>query len=188
MLGPVANELGWIRDNEAALFTSNIEQLKRIPAMDGPTFTFAHFFPPHPPYLFDRDGNLHSEDLFDDTDRVLYIEQLIWVNRSISGAIDRILEQAKDRSVIVVLSDHGSASLGNTSDPYRFKERSSNLIAIHLPEICDRSGLYPTLTPVNILRLVFDGCLGTEFGLLEDRSFWTSPKETDFTPLQDMLK
>ena len=107
---------------------------------------------------------------------------------SISGAIDRILEQAKDRSVIVVPSDHGSGSLGNTDDPYRFKERSRNLIAIHLPETCNRSGLYPTLTPVNILRLVFDACLGTEFGLLEDRSFWTSPKETDFSPLQDLLK
>ena len=188
MLGPIANQTGWIRDNEAAIFTGNIEQMKMIPTLDGSSFTFAHFFPPHPPYLFDRFGNLYDEDLFDDADRELYVEQLIWVNKSISDAIDRILEQAKDRSVIVVLSDHGPASLAATSDPYRFKERSRNLIAIHLPDTCEQNGMYPTITPVNILRLVFDSCLGTEFGLLEDKTFWTSPKKRDFTPLQDVLQ
>ena len=188
MLGPVANELGWVRDNDAAIFTSNIEHLKRIPEMEGPKFTFAHFYPPHPPYLFDRQGNLYGNDLGDDTDRELYVEQLIWVNKSIANAIDNILEQAKDRSVIVVMSDHGPQSLEGTQDPYRFKERSRNLIAIHFPQSCDQSVFYPTITPVNVLRLVFDSCLGTEFGLLEDKSFWTSPKTADFTPLEDMLR
>ena len=189
LLGPVANQTGWILENEAAIFSSNIEQLKRIPALEGSKFTFAHFMPPHPTYLFDRDGNIYDIDPGGgDTDMELYIEQLIWVNKSMEIVVDHILNKAKDRSVIVILGDHGSDFLRLGNNPYRFQERSGILVAIHLPDSCDRSSLYPTITPVNILRLVFDSCLGTEFGLLEDKSFWTSPKKLDFTPLQDKFR
>ena len=43
------------------LFAEKNEKLTQISEMDDPTFTFAHFGPPHPPSIFDRDGKSHSE-------------------------------------------------------------------------------------------------------------------------------
>ena len=61
------------------LFTNKIEQLKRISEVERPTFTFAHFEPPHSPYVFDQDGNVRSVNfgLQSYEDRQAYIEQLI---------------------------------------------------------------------------------------------------------------
>ena len=44
------------------LFNNKIERLQRISEVTDPTFTFAHFAPPHVPYVFDRDGNLYVQD------------------------------------------------------------------------------------------------------------------------------
>lgn len=179
MLGPVirlksvGNYINFVEKNRAGVFTNNIEEIKKLTTLEGPKFTFAHFMPPHPPYLFDRDGNVYSTSMSLGADNAhdLYLDQLIWVNKSMETVVDHILEKTKPQPVIVILGDHGPGLLANGDDPYRFKERRSNLVAIHLPASCDRIGLYPTITPVNILRLVFDNCLGTEFGLLEDESF-----------------
>ncbi|MCJ7608209.1 hypothetical protein MUP00_00870, partial [Candidatus Bathyarchaeota archaeon] len=47
-------------------------------------------------------------------------------------------------------------------------ERTGILNAYYLPAD-SRSKLYPSITPVNTFRLIFDSCFGTHYGLLPDR-------------------
>ena len=197
-LAPFARKWGWISTHEAALFTNNMSELKEIPDMEGPNFTFAHFFPPHAPYLFDRDGNVlkGGASLTDPTDKVKYVDQLIWVNKSIQDAIDHILRTSEGKSVIVVQGDHGPASLeletvdGDFSgDPDELREKASILNAYYLPESCDSNALYESMTPINSFRLIFDACFGTDFGLLEDRTFWSRPERPfKYIPIEDLFR
>ena len=194
-LWPLADK--WILENNASLFVKNFEQMIRIPELEGPTFTFAHFLPPHPPYVFDRDGNVRDSEFSLTTwqDRDPYLDQLVWVNKSIEDAIDHILERAKDSSVIIIQSDHGSRfsdireviATGGQPDQTLVWERSSILNTYHLPKMCESNGLYQTITPVNTFRLVFNSCLGTEFEYLEDETYWSSHKRPyDFTKLEHL--
>ena len=174
----------WFVYFSADLFTTNIAHLKAISGIESPTFTFAHLWPPHPPFLFDREGNVRNRvnyfSGFDDEEA--FIDQLVWVNKSVSSTVDRILEVNKENSVIVIQGDHGTdfgdvqqalASGGELVDVV-IQERTSILNAILLPETCESKGLYDSITPVNTFRLIMDNCWGTDFGLLQDQTYWSS--------------
>jgi hypothetical protein len=93
---------------------------------DAPRFTFAHVICPHPPFVFDRDGNINSKALlrrfnFHDGNHLKksgkklkreyyvtnYVEQLIFMESEILKTIDRILSQPGPKPVIILQSDHG---------------------------------------------------------------------------------
>jgi len=175
------------------LFAEKNEKLKQISEMDDPTFTFAHFGPPHPPLIFDRDGNSRnlrfSMRKTDDQDA--YLDQLVWVNKTIQETVAEMMRNDGGDSVIVIQGDHGTSFTdthavlhrGGVPDGALLAERGGVLNAIHLPESCKPSGLYESITLVNTFRLIFDRCLGTNFGLLEDVFYWSSlDRLYDFTP------
>ena len=195
-LWPIADK--WILANSASLFVKNLEQLTKIPALEGPTFTFAHFLPPHPPYIFDQDGNARGKKytLTYWFDKQSYLDQLVWVNKSMERVVDQILEQSKDSAVIIIQSDHGSRSsdtreviaFGGPPDRTLVWERSSILNAYHLPDMCKSSDLYPSITPVNTFRLIFNSCLGANFEYLEDKTYWSSHERPyDFTEIEKLV-
>ena len=183
----------------ADLFTKKIDQLKRISEVEGPTYTFAHFVPPHPPYVFDREGNLRNVEFSTQSwgDKEGYIDQLVWVNKSIAEVVDYILENNKENSVIVIQGDHGPEisdthrviALGGEPDADLVRERTGVLNAIHLPKMCRPGNLYETITSVNTFRVIFDACWGTEFGLLEDDVYWSNYENPfDFTPVDEVAR
>jgi hypothetical protein len=128
--------------------------------------------------------------------KTAYIDQLIWVNKSMMQVVDRILEEDNGNSVIVMQSDHGSqfSDTGNVvpygGDPSEVLafERSGILNGIRLPNSCNSDSLYRSITPVNTFRLIYDQCLGTDFGLLEDNTYWSSYNRLyEFTPIENFL-
>jgi hypothetical protein len=173
---------------ESTRFLRDMESLREIPKIPQPTFTFNHNMVPHPPYIFDRDGRIltnsmewrgqHGWDPY--ADRDLYLGQLIYVNKKVDAAVDTILAQSATEPIIIIQGDHGPNSTAAISGNYDLPdmaifERSGILNAYYLPEHC-RSALYPTITPVNSFRLVFDQCLGTSFGLLDDKTYHKTPE------------
>lgn len=165
---------------EARIFKYNMLKLREIAEMPEPTFTFLHSFPPHPPFIFDRNGregrwggfNLKGNSYSSD----LYIDQLIYVNKKTAQVVDEILSRSPTQPVIIIQADHGSRFIplpnpGERPSDLFVRDWFGNLNAIYLPEYC-RGGFYPTMSSVNTFRLVFDQCLGTSFGLLEDKSFY----------------
>ena len=107
-----------------------------------------------------------------------YIDQILYVNKTISEVVDTILESSPAEPVIIIQSDHGPGPNGDlpwsgppSGSDIQVREVLANLTALYIPAYCE-SEPYDSITPVNIFRLVFDDCLGTNFGLLEDNSFW----------------
>ena len=102
-----------------------------------------------------------------------YGEQLFYVNRMVEEMIDRILARSRTPPVIMVQGDHGPGayldwlSWENTC----LCERFSILSAYYLPGV--QISIPPDVTPVNSFRIVLNAYFGTEYGHLEQRSYFT---------------
>ena len=169
----------------AEIHLNAFERLSDVPQQRGPKFVFTHFVLPHPPYVFDQDGNIRQDVLLDldfrhrtqePQDRIHYVNQLIFTNKKIMETIDAILANSRQKPVILLQSDHGSRFLfGGTPRalPKReafLRERFPVLNAYYFPSElpCE---IYPSISPVNSFRVVFNHLFGTDYELLEDRHY-----------------
>lgn len=156
------------------------DTLEGISEVDGPTFTFAHILLPHPPYIFDRDGNfLTSERAKSPAQN--YVEQLMYTNKRIIELLDALLSGPSETDPIVIIqSDEGPHpdQLERYPDTYDWTKASDQdlaekmrlLNAYYLPGATYRE-LYPSISPVNTFRVVFNTYFDAHLPILEDRSW-----------------
>lgn len=165
-----------------------LDALKTVPLLPGPKFTFVHILAPHPPFVFDRYGNPVQVDApytlgdaggFPGT-REEYEEgyrgQIAYLNGQMEAVIEAILEKSAEQPIIVIQGDHGPGSrfdmlaLENVECLW---ERYSILNAYYFP---DRAYdlLYPSITPVNSFRAIFNTFFGTDRPMLEDKNYYAS--------------
>ncbi len=161
------------------------DELKELPKYKVPKFVLAHFLLPHPPYVFKRNGDVHEEEtLINDKVCMVkehYLEQLIYTNRQMKQVIEEILSKSRMKPIIILASDHGSdvhlecAGEGGWRNPpdKALQERMRSFNALYLPEV-DKSELYQTMTPVNTFRVVLNAYFGTDFRILDDRSYFSN--------------
>jgi hypothetical protein len=158
-----------------------LEAFSTIPGirdrLDGLAFVFAHMVTPHRPYLFDQNGNpvKGGTDSWREHDR--YIDQLKFVNKKTLEMVDAILANSEKPPVIVIQADHGPMPPGDPegiSDPDAEAAdlRTGILNAYYLPG--GEEQLYEGISPVNSFRVVLNHVCGTDFELLEDRSYASS--------------
>lgn len=175
-------------------YTLNIyENLKKIPDLSGAKFVFAHILSPHPPFIFDANGNpverggcrVNDGEYFIGTraDYLLgYPEQLAYTDKMIQEVVDVILAKSKTPPVIILQGDHGSGILLNWDSEKKTckRERTSILNAYYIPD--ERyAQLYEAITPVNSFRVVLNAVFDLRLPLLEDRSYysgWYTPYKT----------
>lgn len=162
-----------------------LEHVADAAQLGGPTFTFVHVLVPHWPFIFDADGRpIHpskSIGMRADYEYEEFIEhyrdQLVFVNKRLQVAIDRILSQSSDPPIIVLQADHGpDAKLdygGWRVERTYLPERMSILNAYYFPDQ-DYESLYGSITPVNTFRVILDNYFGADYELLEDRSYFAS--------------
>ncbi len=179
----------------------SLDQLMNVPELPGPKFVFAHIMSPHPPFIFDRDGNFIIPDrpystwdasLFPGTAeeyRAGYIDQMTFLNGQLIEVIASILDRSSSAPVIIVQGDHGPGSYYNMLDLDNtcLYERFSILNAYYFPD-GDYRSLYPSITPVNSFRVILNQYLGADLDLLEDRNYfsgWLSPYS--FTDVTDQV-
>ena len=173
--------------------------LEWIPNITGPKFIYVHIVSPHRPYVFDRAGNeVTSREPFlfappdvDWKEEVpLYKDQLIYIDSKVEEVIDAILARSETRPIIILQSDHGSI-LGfdwDQPDKIGVSDRAAILNAYYLPDSCS-SSIYPTITPVNTFRSIFDCVFGTSYGQLEDVTYFDDRAGTPaFTKIQDLFR
>ncbi len=136
------------------------DQLEGAAALPGPKFVFVHIMAPHSTGLiFDAEGAFAVSEIVDPA----LGNELLYINQRIVAAAEAILAGSTTPPIIIIQSDHGL-------DP---ENRMANLSAFYFPA-GGTQVLYPTITPVNIFRLVFNTYLGGQFPLLPDVSYYST--------------
>ncbi len=183
---------------------NKIEEI--LSAGDGPVFACMWIDSPHPPFVFDENGNpvtvykkgaaaIDRWAIESEEDRIDYINnyrrQLAFISKKTARLIDTIITKSKRPPVIILQSDHGPASRFEfekmPSDPITFRERFAILNAYYFGGRDHKliKGLHKAITPVNTFRIVFNEYFKTEFEILADKCFhstWLLPYNfTDIT-------
>lgn len=166
----------------------NLETVVKIP---GPKFVFSHILAPHPPFVLDATGNpVQAERPFslEDTGAYKgtheeyiqgYSNQVRYLNWRLMEAVDSILAKSDSPPIIIIQGDHGPGSYFDLSGANNtcLKERYSILNAYYFPD-GRYAALYPTITPVNSFRVVFNQYFGVDLDILDDKSYfatWLAP-------------
>jgi hypothetical protein len=145
-----------------------------------PTFSYIHLISPHPPFVFDPQGNpTYPPDFWNENRQYPpdmyekgYLNQLQFLNKKVLEAIDVILANSDTPPIIMIQGDHG---------PWiqpKF-QRLWILSAYYLPG--HNNEVYKTITPVNSFRMVFNLYFGGRYDMLDDVSYFSPvPKVYDF--------
>jgi hypothetical protein len=163
-----------------------LDQLSRMPDLDGPKFVFAHIIAPHPPFVLDSQGNHISPDYPYVTgdgasfvsDREYYkqgyIGQVEYLNKRILAVVEDILGKSKQQPVILIQGDHGPGLLLMSGDHPNacLWERASILNVYYLPTGKDDL-LYPSISPINSFRTIFNALFDTSFDILPDKTYYS---------------
>lgn len=197
----------WIEDaggaaRQRTLVLSAFKHLEQIPSIRGPKFVFTHIISPHRPYVFSATGEVvHQSEAFslEDTSPAessenefeLYKDQLLFINQKTLEATQSILEQSDVEPIIIIQADHGPAFgfIWHSPDQTNLKSKFPILNAYYLPDRCTRM-LYPTISPVNTFRVVFNCLYQTDLELLGDKSYFTDHHNEsgyDFIPVEKLL-
>ncbi|MDH7568894.1 MAG: hypothetical protein QHJ73_04850 [Armatimonadota bacterium] len=177
-VGPFFN--GGIREQHWATTRYQLECVQRVVDDPRPTFTFAHILVPHSPYVFDRNGRLlPSSTVAARTESENYLEQLRYATNAAAKLVSDIIARSENPPIILLQSDEGpfperyrvlqAAFDWRTATPDELRQKLGILNAYYLPG--GPRGLYPTITPVNSFRVVFNRFFGTKLPLLPDRSY-----------------
>jgi hypothetical protein len=161
---------------------------------DRPELLFVHVPSPHAPVVFDADGGpVQARDLpsfYEDSaigrgiDRDTYakgyVGQVEYLNDRTLELVDEILASSDDPPVVLVMSDHGSASGFDFADSIGtdVDERSANLFAACTP---GRTGVFEDDgTLVNVFGRLFQTYFGRPWRDLPDDVYgWKNPSIFD---------
>ena len=186
ILYPILVKLHFIDDTRVTQWKRvlyKFDRLAEIPSIREPTFVFCHMLIPHGPYIFDRNGNyMPGEEAYKRSRTENYVDQLVFTNEKVRVLIDGLLSKSERPPIIILQSDEGPSPrrlelLGlnfkwEEATEGELRESMTILNAYYLPNI-DKNVLYPSITPVNSFRLVFNRYFNTDFELLPDKSFAT---------------
>ena len=164
-------------------FNYVFNSMEYVSKIQQPTFSYIHVISPHPPFVFDPEGNpTYPPDFWNDQRQypsdlyqIGYVNQFQYLNKNMLEAIDTIVANSETPPIIIIQGDHGPWLQPK-------EKRFWNLTAIYFPEHQDQ--LYSTITPVNIFRLVFNTYFGGKYDILEDVSYFSPvPNLYDFSKI-----
>lgn len=176
----------WMSGQQRSRVTNGFRELTELAAASTPEpqFVFAHILSPHPPFVFGPNGEPRRAssitNFYDDAEsavanRTAYIdgyrEQVHHLNQLVLQAVDDILATSDSEPVIIIMSDHGSASHWLYADRAHSDpdERHTNLFAALTPGEPDLFG--PSVTPVNVLTMIANSYLRATISNTADRTF-----------------
>ncbi|HEX2993485.1 MAG TPA: hypothetical protein VHP14_01600 [Anaerolineales bacterium] len=155
------------RYRERTLFT--LDKMDELSYIKGPKFVFVHLVIPHPPYVFGPTGGpiapAEAGTTKTQEGAVHYRDQVIYANSRMLEVLPKIIANSSTPPIIVVQGDHGPTV------PSSPRDRMSNLNAYYLPGA--ETAVYPTITPVNTFRVIFNIYFGQNLELLDDVSLYS---------------
>ncbi|MBN1687627.1 MAG: hypothetical protein JW893_00845 [Candidatus Omnitrophica bacterium] len=177
------------------------EKLKEMSKNPDPVFSFAHIILPHPPYVFKEDGGNYSFNQLinlgsqgGEYRKKLYAAQVAFANKKVIELVDYLLANSEIPPIIIFQGDHGPrlewrmarTSAVNREDETELREYLKETLGIlniyYLPDGGDRN-MYPSITPANSFRMIFNNYFGADYPLLDDESFVPSQDTSNSTPI-----
>jgi hypothetical protein len=144
-----------------------------------PRFVYGHFYLPHTPYYYNKNGQLKDIATItrEKTNAPIeaYLEYVAYANSRIREMITAI-QQQDPSAVIILMGDHGYRDFAKEAFPVRYFQ---NLNAVYYPDN-DYTLLYDSISGVNQFRVVFNKLLKQNLPLLKDSS--TYLKDKGFNP------
>jgi arylsulfatase A-like enzyme len=134
---------------------------------------------PHPPYYYDRYGTPTDNSViyrqYKDDPTLSYLDYLLYTNEQIKEMINTIRTNSPN-AIIILLSDHGYRKRFDKTvkEPPHFFE---NLNAIYYPDH-NYSGLYDSITNVNLFRVVLNKTFNQHFPLEKDSTVFLAEKKS----------
>jgi hypothetical protein len=163
-----------------------LNHLPDVPAIAGPKFTYAHIFVPHTPFAFSPDGKLVTDPGFysaiqgkavnAEYQKQGYLNQIQFIDKAIIPVLHTIISKSKQAPIIILMGDHGLQA----------DNRYTDLLAYYLPKGSEK--LYPSISPVNSFRLIFDEYFGANYPLLPDLTYYSDTKALTSDPYPDCAK
>lgn len=154
------------------------EEISKIrQQVEGPIFVFAHFTLPHPPNIFESNGeprDTREIDFESWSDKEGYIGQIQFANTMMLQTIDKIKNNSDNPPIIIIHADHGPfhGVRDDRADEDMLKVRAGILNAYYLPDSLVKPN--ETITPVNTYRLIFNTYFNGTYDYLDDRTFFSS--------------
>jgi hypothetical protein len=182
ILGMVAPESSYARSlqwdsGQCQRVRWQIEQIKKAADGTEPTFVFGHLLLPHEPYVFDPDGNcLTEEQSRARGTRQGYLEQVQYANKVIRDLVTSLRGRDSKPPVINIQADECPFPETDVGDKRMWQDATRDelqikmgiLNAYYFPD-GDYSLLYPTITPVNSFRMLFDKYFDAGLARLPDK-------------------
>jgi hypothetical protein len=151
------NKLYPSSDKKYDRIISSLNQLESIAKVPGPKFVYLHLTALHPRFVLGADGQYDKSNLASG-----YINTLIYLNKRMLEILPKIINDSKIPPVIILMGDHGYDPGPDT--------RLYNFNAIYMPGDGSKQ-IYPSITPVNIFRIIFNTYFNGHYKLLPDTSY-----------------
>jgi len=151
-----------------------LDELERLPEMEGPIFVFAHIMVPHSPFVFTSTGEYEYTQF--ENGLTGYRENTEFIDNRLPDVLRAIIEKSKVPPIIIIMGDHGP--MGET---VTIEQRMSILNAFFVNEEA-KASIYDGITPVNSFRVIFNHHFGGDYSLLEDASFDAHSREDLLEP------
>lgn len=178
-----------------------LNSLGEIAKLPSPKFTFVHIVSPHPPIVFDAEGNEQTPNYpFTLSDarqwvyppssyRQGYEAQIKFVNKKILAAVDAIFANSATPPVIIIQGDHGPGIFIDYEKMEKtcLYERFSILNAYYLPGMATAE-IPADISPVNTFRMIFNMYFSENLEMLPNRQYFSEQGKTyQFTDVTERI-
>ncbi len=146
---------------------------------NSPRFVYAHFLMPHPPFYYDRNGQLRDKKILDEEipqEQIKsYVGYIPYTTGKLKAMVDTIQKNSNNKAVIILMGDHGYRFNSSTLPiSHNFK----NLNAVYFPDKTD-SLLTDSVSGVNQFREIFNIMFKQNMPLLEDSTIFLKERYRD---------
>jgi len=171
------------RREKYEIASAKLKFLENIPQGKNPFLIYGNILLPHKPYVFDAEGGYVSlKESQKISPKEQFRNQLSFVNNKIIHLIDKILLDSENEPIIILQSDEGpypyrveaTRAQGDfdfsTMTIEELEQKNSILNAYYLPNV-PKDVLYPSITPVNTFRVIFNQYFDEDLELLPDHYY-----------------
>ncbi len=145
-----------------------LSDLGRVPDIPGPKFVFAHIMVPHSPFIFNPDGSYQRRVNSIDG----YRSNVQFIDNQLPSTLQNIIEKSETPPIIILMGDHGPSTNRTITRQMRMA-----ILSAYLVNDAAKVQLYPSITPINALRIMLNSHFGGTYPLLEDVSYYAYKTE-----------